>query len=213
MFWRWSWFQRLLYPLLVLLILLPFGLDAGWGISQTLDGRGLFGAILIYSSRWKFNSGLFYALEQLLGGEASIAATSGAKGLVAMMMGAVLLLVFLLARRHDGARATLRLAALPLMAYILLTPTFHPWYLLVLLAFVPFLPPAAGESGRWWLAALPWLYLSATAVFSYLAYSDPALVFERPWVRLLQWLPTLILLTVALTTAASQYFRARDSTI
>jgi hypothetical protein len=200
LFWRWSWFQRLLYPVLLLLALLPFGLEAGWGLNQELNGRGLFGAILIYSSRWKFNSGLFYALEKMLGGEHSIMATTGAKLLVAFLLAAVLLLVFILARRYSGSRATLRLAALPFMAYLLLTPTFHPWYLLIVLAFVPFLPPAAEEDRRWWLVALPWIYLSGAAIFSYLAYSDPAQVYERPWVRLLQWLPTILLLVAALVS-------------
>jgi hypothetical protein len=207
LFWRWSWLQRLLYPLLVLLGLLPFGLGAGWGLSQELSGRGLFGAILIYSSRWKFNSGLFYALEQMLGGGDSIAATIGAKILVGFLLAAVLLLALVLARRHRGSRATLRLAALPFMAYLLLTPTFHPWYLLIVLAFVPFLPPAAGEDRRWWLAALPWIYLSGTAIFSYLAYSDPAQVFERLWVRLLQWLPIILLLAVAAASAMKRKIR------
>ncbi len=198
LFWRWSWFQRLLYPMLVLLVLLPFGSGAGWGLNQELNGRGLFGAILIYSSRWKFNSGLFFTLEQILGGGDSIAATTSAKLLVGFLLAAILLLVFILAQRYRGPRATLRLAALPFMAYLLLTPTFHPWYLLIVLAFIPFLPPTAGEDRRWWLAAFPWIYLSGTAVFSYLAYGDPAQVYERPWVRLLQWLPTILLLAAAL---------------
>ena len=198
LFWRWSWPQRLLYPLATLLILLPFGLHAGWGLDRSLNGRGLFGALLIYSSRWKFNSGLFYGLESMLGGGESLAATTAAKALLAGGMLAVLLAVFLLARRHDSPRAILRLAAIPFMATILLTPTFHPWYLLILLAFVPFLPPAEGESRLWWLAALPWLWLSATAVFSYLAYLDPLLVVERPWVRLVQWLPVWLLLLAGL---------------
>jgi hypothetical protein len=210
LFWRWSWLQRLLYPLLLLLILLPFGLDAGWGLNPMLNGRGLFGAILIYSSRWKFNSGIFYALEKLLGGETSLAATTGAKILAAAGLAAVLLLVFFLARRYRGTRATLRLAAVPFMAYILFTPTFHPWYLLILLAFIPFLPPAEGEDYRWWLAVLPWLYLSGTAVFSYLAYSEPSLVIERPWVRLLQWLPALLLLLAAFLAAFFAFRRRPD---
>jgi len=207
LFWRWSWFQRLLYPMLMLLVLLPFGLGAGWGLSQELSGRGLFGAILIYSSRWKFNSGLFYALEKILGGGDSIAATIGAKLLVGFLLAAVLLLAFVLARRHRGPRTTLRLAALPFMAYILLTPTFHPWYLLIVLAFVPFLPPAAGEDRRWWLAAFPWIYLSGTAIFSYLAYGDPAQIYERLWVRLLQWLPAILLLAAAAASALKRNFR------
>ena len=173
LFWRWSWLQRLLYPTLTVLILLPFGLHAGWGLGQELNGRGLFGALLIYSSQWKFNSGLFYGLETILGGAGSVAATTAAKLLIGGGMLVVLIVVFILARQQDSPRATLRLAGLPLMAYVLLTPTFHPWYLLILLAFVPFLPPGAGESRLWWLAALPWLWLSGTAVFSYLAYLDP----------------------------------------
>ena len=200
LFWRWSWFQRLLYPTLVLLVLLPFGLDAGWGLNQELNGRGLFGAILIYSSRWKFNSGLFFTLEKMLGGEDSIAATTSAKLLLGFLLAAVLFTIFILARHHSGPRATLRLAAVPFMAYLLVTPTFHPWYLLIVLAFIPFVPPAAGEDRRWWLAALPWIYLSGTAVFSYLAYSDPAQIYESPRVRLLQWLPATLLLAAALAS-------------
>ena len=210
LFWRWSWLQRLLYPVLTFMLLLPFGLQAGWGLDRTLNGRGLFGALLIYSSQWKFNSGIFYGLERLLGGENSLAATTAAKGVVAGGMLLVLLAVFLLAGKFDGPRATLRLAAIPLMAYILFTPTFHPWYLLLLLAFLPFLPPAAGESRLWWLAVLPWLWLSGTAVFSYLAYLDPLLVVERPWVRLLQWLPALLLLIAAAAAAAHTYPRLRS---
>jgi hypothetical protein len=205
LFWRWNWPQRLLYPLLAFALLLPAGLRAGWGLDPALDGRGVFGALLIYTSRWKFNSGLFHALEALFGGADSLAATTAAKLLIGTAMLLVLLAVFLRARRHEEARAMLRLAAVPFMAYVLLTPTFHPWYLLIVLAFVPFLPPGAGESGRCWLATGPWLWLSGTAVFSYLAYLEPGLVLERPWVRAVQWLPALGLALLA----AVAFWRAR----
>ena len=89
----------------------------------------------------------------------------------------------------------------------MLTPTFHPWYLLIVLAFVPFLPPAAGEDRRWWLAAFPWIYLSGTAIFSYLAYGDQAQFYERLWVRLLQWLPAILLLAAAAAAALKRNFR------
>ena len=198
LFWRWNWGQRLLYPALVLALLLPFGLRAGWGLGGELDGRGLFGALLIYTSRWKFNSGIFSVLEALFGGPDSVAATTAAKLLLGALMIGVLLAVFLAARRHGGVRPALRLAAVPLMAYVLLTPTFHPWYLLFLLAFVPFLPPGVGEDRRWWLAAAPWLWLSATAVFSYLAYLQPGVVVEQPWVRVLEWGPVLLFVGVGI---------------
>jgi hypothetical protein len=198
LFWRWSWPQRLLFTALVLLILLPFGLAAGWGLSADLNGRGLFGAFLIYGSQWKFNSGLFALLEGLLGGPDSLVATTAAKVIAGLLLLVVLTAVFLAARRYQAPRDTLRLSAVPFMAYILLTPTFHPWYLLILLAFVPFLPPGNEEERALWPAAYPWLWLSATAVFSYLAYLDSTAIVERLWVRALQWLPVWLMLAFAL---------------
>jgi len=63
---------------------------------------------------------------------------------------------------------------------------------------VPFLPPGVGEDRRWWLAAAPWLWLSATAVFSYLAYLQPGVVVEQPWVRVLEWGPVLLFVGVGI---------------
>ena len=83
------------------------------------------------------------------------------------------------------------------MAYILLTPTLHPWYSIILIAFLPFLTPLPVE-GRWrWLLIAPSIYLSGALVFSYLTYLDPNNFGEIEWVRRLQWLPTLGLLILA----------------
>ncbi len=87
--------------------------------------------------------------------------------------------------------------AVPLMAYVLLTPTLHPWYLLIVIVFLPFLAPGREEkSGRWWLLA-PWLYLSAAIIFSYVTYINPQDLREYEWVRALEWPPTLLLLAIA----------------
>ena len=43
---------------------------------------------------------------------------------------------WLAARRRTNLRPTLRLMAVPFMAYLLLTPTVHPWYALILLVFL-----------------------------------------------------------------------------
>jgi hypothetical protein len=88
------------------------------------------------------------------------------------------------------------LMAISLIAYLLLTPTVHPWYALLLLVFLPFLPPAANEPRRYWLAVLPWLYLSAALPLSYLTYLDPHDFRELEWVRQTEWLPALALLLV-----------------
>jgi hypothetical protein len=110
---------------------------------------------------------------------------------------AVLAAVGWQARRVAGARRDLRLLAVPLAAYVLLAPTLHPWYILPLLAFVPFLPPAADEPANRWLWAAPWLYLSAALCLSYYTYVDLLALREVAWVRRLEWIPTLALLVLA----------------
>ena len=68
---------------------------------------------------------------------------------------------------------------------------------MILLTFLPFLTPAAGESAWFWLLVAPWLYLSGSLIFSYLTYLDPLNFGELEWVRQLEWLPTLTLLLIA----------------
>jgi hypothetical protein len=198
LFWRWRWRQLGLYTGVAVLLLVPVGLQAGWGLTGPLDGTGLFGAIRIYADRWNFNSGLFHWLEvDLLQEMIGLGgAEMWAKRIVLLTLAGILLSVWLRARRRTSLRATLRLMAVPFMAYLLLTTTVHPWYALSLLAFLPFLAPAPGES-RWrWLALLPWLYLSATLPLSYLTYLDPLDFRELEWVRRTEWLPTLGLLAI-----------------
>ena len=194
LFWRWSWRQLVFYVGLTIALLLPSGIRAGWGLNGDLTGEGVFGALRIYAVQWNFNSGLFHWLEVLLGAPGDGAPAPAAQLIALAGMLLVLFVVWVVARRHPGERAALRLMAVPFMAYIALTPTLHPWYILILLAFLPFLPPAAEESRWLWLMALPWLYLSGALIFSYLTYLDPHQFGELEWVRRLEWLPTLFLL-------------------
>ncbi|NKQ36762.1 MAG: hypothetical protein HF973_14260 [Chloroflexi bacterium] len=201
LFWRWNWPQRIFYAFLTIALLIPFGLQAGWGLSGDLDGTGLFGALRIYGRQWNFNSGIFHWLEVWLAQQGIPNPTDTGKLIVFGAFGALLTAVFLLARTRLTPRDTLRLTAVPFMGYVLLTPTLHPWYSLILLAFLPFLPPAQGE-GRWrWLLVAPWLYLSGALIFSYLTYLDPLNFGELEWVRQLEWLPTLGLLGTAVLAA------------
>ncbi len=197
LFWFWSWRQRLFYGLLLLVLLLPFGLQAGWGLSGELNGTGLFGALRIYSGQWTFNSGLFHWLEVGLGKQGLDDPLGSAKLVVGLLLLLLITAVWLLARTRKNTRTALRLMSLPLMGYLLLTPTLHPWYILILLVFLPFLTPAAEESPWRWLLIVPWLYLSGALIFSYLTYLDPLNFGELEWVRLLEWLPTLALLLLA----------------
>jgi len=199
LFWRWSWRQRLFYGIVTVALLLPFGRRAGWGLSGELNGRGVFGALRIYAKQWNFNSGLFHWLEVRLGAPGYGSPLPAAQHIALAVMLLVLLVIWVMARRYSSERAALRLTAVPFMANILFTPTVHPLYLLILLAFLPFLPPTKGETRWWWLAALPWLYLSGALIFSYLTYLNPPQPAELEWVRQLEWLPTLLLVGVVAT--------------
>ena len=196
LFWRWRWRQFILYGLIIAAIVVPIGWRVGWGLTGPLSGVGLFGALRIFAGRWNFNSGLFHWLETSLAGWGVVSANSWGKRVISTVMLASLAAVWLKARGVQNARASLRLMAVPFMFYILLIPTVHPWYLLVLLAFLPFFPPAGSES-RWrWLAVAPWLYLSWAVALSYWTYLNPLDLREFEWVRKTEWWPTLGLLII-----------------
>jgi hypothetical protein len=119
-----------------------------------------------------------------------------AKGVVTVLLLILLTAVWLLARTRKQPRPALRLMSLPLMGYVLLTPTLHPWYILILVAFLPFLTPGKDESSRLWLLVAPWIYFSGALVFSYLTYVDPLDFGELEWVRQLEWVPMLLILVI-----------------
>jgi len=196
LFWRWRWHPLMIFGLAIGTILTAAAGPAGWGLSGPLDGTGLFGAIRIYAEQWKFNSGLFHWLgASLLPGWGIANPTQIARQIVGLGLLGMLVVIGWHSRSRQSPRALLRLMAGPLLAYLLLTPTLHPWYALLPLVFVPFLAPAEQGSPRRWLAVLPWLYLSAALPLSYLTYLNPLDFRELAWVRWVEWLPTLILLT------------------
>lgn len=194
---RWRWGGRVAFALTVAALLLPFGLGrAGWGLDAAATGTGVFGSARVYSRDFHFNGALNGVLTP-----GSTLATVVAGG----AMAAVLLVVWRRAEAagratiargaDDGAarvRADLRLVVVPVMAYVVLTPVMHPWYLVLLMALLPFVTPASGEAADRWLLTLPWYYLAAAVSFSYLTYLDPDRFGERTWVLWLEWAPTLL---------------------
>lgn len=198
-FWRrWTWGSRLLYVYLSVMLLLSPALRAGWGLTGGLDGRGLFGAMRIYHAQWKFNGGLFHWLEEWLSQMGIDEPMAQAQEIALFFLFLLLLAVWLRLRgRPPDLRGELRWLAAPLAGYLLLSATVHPWYLLVILPFLPFLTPARDEPPAVWLWALPWLWLSGALALSYLTYLDPANLREFEWVRRLEWLPAVLLLVYA----------------
>ena len=201
--WRWNWGSRLLYGYLTIGMLVSPALRAGWGLTGELDGRGLFGALRIYNAQWNFNSGLFRWLENWLRDMGIGDAISQAQEIAYFLLFVLLLGVWLLSRNERlDARATMRWFAAPIGGYLLLATTIHPWYLLILMPFLPFLAPGDDEQVNKWLWPLPWLWLSGIVALSYVTYIDPANLRDLNWVRLLEWTPTLIMVGIALMWGA-----------
>ncbi|MGD2157608.1 MAG: polyprenol phosphomannose-dependent alpha 1,6 mannosyltransferase MptB [Anaerolineales bacterium] len=210
---RWGWKKALLYAAALLFAAAPFALTAGWGLLGPLDGTGLFGATRIYRMYWNYNSSLYHWLEVALSGYPTPGAVplevvgEGPGMAVRLLVSALMALVSLAtlhwtwrlddpAEKNPRARNLnlLRLASFPLGAYLLLTPTVHPWYMTVLTPLLPFLLPQEGESPAIRRFAWAWLYFSIAVAFSYLTYLDPQNLREFAQVRWLEYLPLLGLL-------------------
>ena len=202
---RWSRRGRLIYGLTMAATLLPFGVTAGW-LSGETERAGLFGSTLVYIG-WEFNTGLYSWAVSWLDGWGLGSPSDLARFLVAGLMATVLIYAWRKARRTPTALGSLQLMALVMMAYVLITPVLNPWYLLPVVAFLPFVV-ASGRVLDWLLAA-PWLYLSGALIFSYLTYLDPDNHAELDWVRAVEWYPTIALLGLAGLFQARQRNRDR----
>ncbi len=193
LWWRWSWPLRVSFIVVTLAIVAPFGFgQGGWGLLGQPTGTGLFGSARVYSQEFRFNSGLFTWIEQSAG-QLSFDPNVASKVVGALMV-TILLGTWLAARRADDDLRLVRLLVVPVLGYIVLTPVFHPWYLLLAVALLTLTTPKPGECGDRWLLLLPWAYLTAASSLSYLTYRDPEAFAELDWVRNVEWWPTLSLL-------------------
>ena len=210
---RWGWRRLIVYVTILVGVLASCAVGAGWGLFGALDGRGLFGALRIYLNGWSFNSGINYWLEtglssyQQSGRWPAWAVGADVVRLVRWLTSAAQILVVIVAGmvawRWDGSprgepaerdRRLLRLCAIPIGAYLLLTPTLHPWYVTLLLIFLPFLSPAQGEKMSVGRFIWPWVYFSIAVALSYLTYIDPNNLREFAQVRLIEYIPLYLLL-------------------
>ena len=147
-----------LLPVLVFAFYLPY-LDAG---------PGLFSGLLVYSDKWRFNDSvfsiLFYLTDSLNVSKAIVAAIFA--GLVA----------FCTVRISDPVRS----AYILLGAYLVLTPTVQPWYLIWIIPFLCLYPNPA------------WILLSGLTALSYHVVVGLVLTetwCEETWVRYVQYVP------------------------
>jgi len=196
---RWQWRHVLLYAALVVAVCVPFALGAGWGLLGPLDGEGLLGALRIYADQWNYNSGIYHWLEVLLSGHSTPgvvppeavgrAPIIAAKSIVMISLGLVLFFVWRMAREIPDDLSLLRLALVPLVAYLLLTTTVHPWYVTLIIPLLPFLASRSGSTSRIERFLLPGLLFPAAVALSYLTYLDLDNLREYTLVRLLEYVP------------------------
>jgi hypothetical protein len=196
---RWGWRRTLVYAGLSATVCFLFALGVGWGLMGSLDGEGLFGALRIYAEQWSFNGSLYPMLE------IALSAILGpwvldpwpvwiAKLVSGGALGVVLIAVWWMGRTCDDDLALLRLAVIPLAAYLMLTTTVHPWYVTIVVPLLPFLSPEEEESRRAARFLLPLLVFSALVPLSYVAYLDPAGLRVIELAHLAEYVPVYLLL-------------------
>jgi len=214
--WRWGWKSRGIFSLIIFLTLLLFVPGAGWGLFGPLDGTGIFGATRIYVQGWNYNSSFYHWLEVWLSGFETAGAVPVdlvgktpiyiAKSITAALLAIIVLLTAWLAWRNekldqrilrDRNLALIRLAILPLGAFLVLTATVHPWYVTMIVPFASFYFPKTIDSATIKLFFWPWIYFSIAVTLSYLTYIDPSNLRETTWVRLVEYIPFYGLLSWA----------------
>ncbi len=201
---RWGWKRTALYGATVLVGLLLYA-GAGLGLTGDLTGgTGLFGATRIYLAWWSFNGGLYHWLEVLITGYQTEGAvpvdTPGvelAKTISRVTLLVILALVFWreVKRGRAGRDHSPPSWLLPIAAYLLLSPTVHPWYLTPLAALLP-LSVEDNPTPRRLIALLPWLYFCASVALSYLTYLNPNDFRETEFTRRWEYLPLYALLVL-----------------
>lgn len=151
-----NWSALLMVPCVVLLGYLPYA----W------TGAPVLGSLGTYAQHWSFNSAAFDVLILLCGSEQI---TRGIIGL--LFLSVVLLLIW---KRVP----LLRCAYLTAAAFVLLTPTLHPWYVVWLIPFLVFYRHP------------PWIVFSLIVVLSYhilILYQARGVWEEAAWVQWVEY--------------------------
>lgn len=222
---RWRWRGWAPFLGIGLALALPYLIGPGLGLTGERDGTGMLGAIRIYGYQWSFNGGLYHWLEGLITGirsEGALTPETPGVGTAKVIMVVVLGLVALLSARAASrvlsprrAQSTqdmksrrlqdqswLRIVWVPFAAYLLLTPTVHPWYVTLAIPGIVFWlarsddGTSSVEQSQW--VGYAFLLWSWSVSLSYLTYLDPANLRERDVVRLAEYVPVFVLLGGAL---------------
>ena len=137
-----------------------------------------FSGLSTYLIHWHFND-FFYSLFRSILTSLDPSAAVYARWICALFM--IVAIGYATRSTEDPLRGTYWC----LGAYVLLSPTLHPWYMLWIMPFMPFFPSPA------------WLTLSVLVFLAYevlIDYSLSGVWVEKPWVRWAQYAPFFSLL-------------------
>ena len=180
----------------------PFALTAGLifgGYAVFLaDGTDIFRGLQTYALKWRFNDPVFSIVYDLLR-ERSLTWDDQALLLARNICGALWFGWMLwVVRWRDPLRISFGL----LGAYIVLSPTVHPWYLLWVLPFLSVFPRPA------------WILWSWSILLSYevlTGYRQSGIWAPSSWVWWAQYAPFFLLLAVDCWRAGSHRWQTRSA--
>ena len=147
-------------------------------------GSQLFAGLQTYVLKWRFNDVIFSLVYEQLkrpNWEWDDRALMQGKQILAAVLALVVLWATL--RRADAYGAVFVIMG----AYMLLTPTLHPWYLLWILPFLPLFPHPA------WIALSGGIFLAYQVLIGYSKYGTWE---EAAWVRWAEFVPFYFFLVV-----------------
>lgn len=206
-FQRWKWRELILYIFCLFFVCAGFVWGAGIGLSDPATGTGLFGALRVYLSQWNFNGGILHWIELSLVGyqqnDAIRAGTTIRLIFRGISFGLILGTAFFAnlpawyraygRSPQKGALSDLtflQIAILPFGVYLLTSQTLYPWYLTLMLAFLPFFGGAGQdqpESKK--LFTWAWLYLSISIFLTYLSFFKFPTMGEYILIQCIEYLP------------------------
>lgn len=140
-------------------------------------GRNLFAAMTNYGQHWYFNASVFFLASRII--------TDPIHARILMGVCFLGVIGYCVYRRYPIERA----AFVVIVAWLLLTTTVHPWYLLWLLPFLCF---SSGLALRYWTWSVGLTYAAKFSLVQTGVWREPF------WVWLIQYVPVGVLLIVDL---------------
>ena len=194
---RWKSAGVFIYALVVLIPISLFAVNAGLGLLGKLDGTGVFGALRIYSRYWQFNQNPVISIFTSIRGFDDESYGLIFRGVLVSLFMIVIIWSAFKAWKMDSSnleltnrnRSLIRLSLIPAGAFVILSPTVHPWYVTLVVAFLPFFYASKDEAYSLLFWAYPWIWFSLTVSLTYLAYLDPSGSNIPGWVVWVEYLP------------------------